>query len=51
MTDTFAEDFYKEESVILESKMKAALRGLERNKSPRVDGIPIELFEVTELKS
>lgn len=51
MTATFAEDSYEEERVTVESKMKAALRGLERHKSPRVDGIPMELFQVTEVKS
>lgn len=32
MADTFEEDSYKEETVILENKMKAALKVLGRNK-------------------
>lgn len=34
MTETFEEDFYKEELVILESEVKAAMKLLRRNKSP-----------------
>lgn len=33
---------------IPESKVKAALEELGRNKSPGADGIPIELFQATE---
>ena len=51
MTDTCEDDSYEEDPVILESKVKAALKVLGRNKSPRVDGIAIELFEARETES
>lgn len=41
MTGTFEEDFYEDESAILESKVKADLKVWGRNKSPVVDGIPV----------
>lgn len=47
MTNTFKEDFYEEEPVILESEVKD-LKIFERNKPPGVDGIPIELLQATE---
>ena len=42
MTDTFEEDSYEEEPVILESEVQAPLKVLGRNKSPGVDGISVE---------
>lgn len=51
MTDSFEEDSYEEEPIILESKVKAALKILGRNKSPGVDGISMELLQATETKS
>ena len=51
MTDTFEEDSYEGETVILESEVKAAPKVLGRNKLPGVDGILIELFQATETES
>lgn len=51
MTDTFEKNSYEEEPVILESTVNAALKVLGRNKSPGIDGIPIELFQATETES
>ena len=51
VTDSFKEDSYEEESIILESEVKAALKVLGRNKSPGVNGILIELFQATETDS
>lgn len=42
MTDTLEEDGYEEESGILESEVKAALKVLGRNESPGVDGMLAE---------
>ena len=51
MADSFEEDSYEEEPVILESKIKADVKVLGRNKSPGVNGISIELFQATETES
>ncbi|XP_061493563.1 uncharacterized protein LOC133389608, partial [Rhineura floridana] len=51
MTDSFTEEPYDEEPEILECKVKAALKILGRNKSPEIDGIPIELLQATETES
>ena len=51
MTDTSEEDFYEEPPIVLDSKMKVSLIVLGRNKSPGIDGIPIELFQATETES
>lgn len=48
MTDTFEDNFYKEEPIIPESEVQDALKVLGRSKSQGVDGILIEIFQVTE---
>lgn len=48
---TFDEDLYEERSVILGSKVKAALEVLGRNESPQVDGTPTKSFQTTEAES
>lgn len=45
--DTFEEDFYEEEPVIVGREGKVAFEVLGRNKS-RVEGLLIELFQATE---
>lgn len=51
MTDTFEEDYYKEELVILESTVKAPFKKPRRNTSSGVDEIPMELFQDTSAES
>lgn len=51
MTETFEEDSYKEEPVILESEVKTAVKWLGGSKSPGVDRIVIELFLATKTES
>lgn len=51
MIGTFEEDFFEEEPVIVGRQVKVALEVLGRNKSPRVRGILIELFQATETKA
>lgn len=51
MTGTFEEDSYEDDSVILESKVKAVLKVWGRNKSPVVGGIPVKLFQPTDTES
>ena len=51
MANPFENVPYDEEPAVLESEMKAALKALEINKSPEVDGILIELFQATETES
>lgn len=48
MKDTSKEGSYEKEHVILESKVNAALNVLGRNKSPGVDGIPIDVFQARD---
>lgn len=48
MTDTFEEDSFNKEPVILEKEVKGVLKVLGRNKTPGVDGIVTELFQATE---
>lgn len=42
MTDTFKGDSHEAEPVILERKVKTALKVLERNKLPEINGISME---------
>lgn len=51
ITETFEEDSYKEEPVILESEVKTAVKLLGGSKSPGVDRIVIELFLATKTES
>lgn len=51
MTDALEKYSYEVKSIILGNEVKGALKVLGRNKSLEVDGIPIELFQVTEAES
>lgn len=51
MTDTLEKHPYELESIILEDEVKGALEVLGRNKPLEEGGIPIELFQVTEIES
>lgn len=51
MTDTLEKYPYEMESIIQENEVKVSQKVLGRNKLLEVDGIPIELFQVTEIES
>lgn len=51
MTDALQKYSYEVKSIILGNEVKGALKVLGRNKPLEVDGIPIELFQVTETES
>lgn len=48
--DTFEQDSYEENPIILESEVKAALEVVGRNRLLGVDGIPIDLFQTPEIE-
>ena len=52
LTDTFEDNSYEEEPIIIESEVKVTLKVLERNESPGGDRIPIGLLcQATENES
>ena len=51
MTDSFEEESYDEEPAILESEVKTTQKAHRRNILPGLDGLPIELFQVTDTGS
>ena len=50
-TESFEEESEDKEHEVLESEMKAALKGVEINKSPGVEVISRELFQTTDTES